>query len=56
MAALYREELASGESVTVKLRLTDREPLITTKIDLFSNGNFQWAGACGTCRGGSRYE
>jgi hypothetical protein len=38
MAALYREELASGESVTVKLRLTDREPLITTKIDFPPTG------------------
>src|SRR6267154_1397731 len=38
MAALYREELASGESVTVKLRLTDREPLITTKTDLSATG------------------
>ncbi len=38
MAALYRQELAPGESVTVKLRLTDREPLITTKNDFPATG------------------
>jgi Glycosyl hydrolase family 63 C-terminal domain len=31
MAALHRKELAPGESVTVKLRLTDREPLVAMK-------------------------
>jgi len=42
MAALHRQELAPGESVTMKLRLTDREPLTTMKNNLpaigISNG------------------
>src|SRR6266853_1401136 len=38
MAALYRQELAPGESVIMKLRLTDREPLIATKNDVPAMG------------------
>jgi hypothetical protein len=38
MAALYRQELEPGESVTVKLRLTDREPLTATNNNLPAKG------------------
>jgi hypothetical protein len=34
MAALYRQELTPGESVTLKLRLTDTEPLATKSSSL----------------------
>jgi hypothetical protein len=38
MAALYRQELGPGESVTVKLRLTDRGPSTATNNNLPSMG------------------
>jgi Glycosyl hydrolase family 63 C-terminal domain len=37
MAALYRVELAAGESTTLKLRLTDREPLGAMDSNASSN-------------------
>src|SRR5258706_1450978 len=40
MAALYRQELGPGESVTVKLRLTDREPRTATNNNLPATGTF----------------
>jgi Glycosyl hydrolase family 63 C-terminal domain len=38
MAALFRQELGPGESITLKLRLTDREPLTATNNDLPAKG------------------
>jgi Glycosyl hydrolase family 63 C-terminal domain len=38
MAALFRRELGPGESITLKLRLTDREPLTATNNDLPAKG------------------
>ena len=40
MAALYRQELAAGESVTVKLRLTDIEPLTAVMDNSAAIGTF----------------